>query len=234
MSKSNKLSKSTLIIAILSVLLIAVLTLGGTYAYFSDKADGPAGTATLGHLEIKSVTGTTATWEALSTTKFEANAPIFTNESIKVAMVTEDTSDKDTNINFFMRVQLDVAVAGAGTHLQSGEPAQKSCGEGADDDAVTFTLVTEDTNWELIETGAGAGWYYLAYTANGYTGDQTLTVNSKVAEWVGANGCEALMDATAAFTIKVEVLQAKHLTGTFTNGTQDLADAWDALVATHA
>ena len=79
MTKSKKMKKSTFAIVIMSILMVAMLAFGGTYAYFTASATGSSKSVKMGHVIIETdgeITSTYNTTDALAVvgdTLFEGN-----------------------------------------------------------------------------------------------------------------------------------------------------------------
>jgi predicted ribosomally synthesized peptide with SipW-like signal peptide len=216
MSKINKLGKSTFVIAILSFLLVAVLAFGGTYAYFSDRADAISGDITTGHLTITSTSGTNtggvdgATLKAVGVLA-QPNQVIFNEETV--------TAKINTNIAYYTRVRFNVVIADS-THVHyTAEEGvgtdEKQCGDYVANPTDILTITFTDggksgagKKWEsstesdYITDGEDIFYYQLAPTlaktdaqpsAGAWAdnvGTETFTFNVQVNDWVGNNGQE--------------------------------------------
>jgi predicted ribosomally synthesized peptide with SipW-like signal peptide len=114
MTKINKLGKSTFVIAILSFILVAVLSFGGTYAYFSAVSGRAAGSIKTGHLSL------VATGDVVT----QINNMIVANNTITQPgqrLVGDPGVGQDgngsnlsvkvtTNIDYYIRVKFEVVV----------------------------------------------------------------------------------------------------------------------------
>ena len=210
MTKINKLGKSTFAIAILSFILVAVLAFGGTYAYFSDRADAVSGNITTGHLNILTSAGTgeSGALKTEGTIVGQPNQIIFNNEEV--------TTTVSSNIAYFTRVRFNVVI-------DESAKQHYTCADGCtsfkctDDVAnkvdilkITFAngsasggsglWQTKDTNdvgteGNLLD-GQDMIYYQLAatrttddnYDASSGIGTEKFSFTIQVKEWVGNNG----------------------------------------------
>jgi len=216
MTKYSKIKKSSFAILALSLILVAVLAFGGTYAYFSDKATA-TGSAKLGTLSIDLKEGS----DAVSI--FAENEIVQPNQSVFSSELTVDKGA--TNINFYLRVKITATV----TPLDAEAEHTASCGDAAL--TATDIVSTSLTGW----TKVGDYWYQGANT------DATATVNSANVNFtpsvvlnaaIGDGGCAFYMGANVAVAIEVEALQADYLTSNTAAASgwkvSDLATNWEA------
>lgn len=217
MTKYKKLTKSAFAIVALSLILVAVLAFGGTYAYFSAK-DTVSGTATLGTLAVKlNVDSTSLT---LETNEVVPNQEIFAGNTIAVTY-------PDTNINFYARVKITAVFENAASITPgTGEPA-------------TNEVLTIGGMSGWVKSG---DYYYLATSetaatkATATSAPATIAPTVTIAKEVGANGSKAYMGETITVTVVMEVLQAVYLASSTEAGdalsVTALAGAWDGYVQT--
>lgn len=223
MSKINKLGKSTFVIAILSFILVAVLTFGGTYAYFSAKSGVKTGTVTMGTLK-------------LTDTGFTASEKIFTEGSIAqpnqqlfgaTGREFSVTTDATTNISYYTRVKFTVTVTPAvgATHATHG--AELTDNMNAID---ILTIEIKSKAWEKgvalasgdnAKTESSYYYYQLAptkVTTAGATTEKFMVDNLQVKPILGVDDCTYWMGATVTVSIQFEVLQADYLKDGVTAG----------------
>ena len=188
MSKINKLGKSTFVIAILSFLLVAVLAFGGTYAYFSAKADTTKSTVTMGHLYL---TDPTATLTASVDTAAVPNQPVL-NGAASVTVTT--------NIKYYAKVTLTVESVKIDT--------DHDCDDKCTDQDLDLLVIDEDLPEGWV-AGDDDNVWYLTTASNAGTIElpATITVNPLV----GNGGSQHFMKATISFTITFQAVQAEYI-----------------------
>lgn len=228
MSKINKLGKSTFVIAILSLILVAVLSFGGTYAYFSAKTKDLSGTVTTGTLKLGAVTGTGINNGAWTIQSDE----VVPNQQIYAGDLSVATTG--TNIYYYIRVTYTVTVSGVDDHSHKGG---ESCGDKTTSNTEILNIA-KDSDWvEAKSEGEGTGVYYLATGTTPTVADSktavTYNVNIAVNNWVGKDGCDYWMGATITVTLKFEALQAQYLTSSTTPGNNYTVDTLHAAWNTH-
>lgn len=230
MTKFNKIKKSTFAILALSLVLVAVLAFGGTYAYFS-ASDSLAGTRTLGTLTVD-LAGTDTTL-SLKADYIVPNERI-TDNSYALAY---GTGDEATNINFYIRVVLTTSTTATG-ELPIGEVAIAELLQfsgmakwvGVKDAAsTTGTYTYYFVNAENKDTSANVASVAVATAPT--TIDPIITVNAGV----GHNGSRYYMGESVTVTLSVEVLQADYLYSSTEAATAktvtQLHNDWSAKVA---
>lgn len=229
MSKINKLGKSSIVVAILSFLLVAVLAFGGTYAYFSAQSSSiGSGNITTGYLRIDMTDDQNDAAITAQTKVVQPGQKIYDDETIKVAV--------DHTIAYYTRVRFVVTVT-----PKNPEAEHASCGDSVANAADILNIVVDgagksgsDKDWETGSTEdikfSSAGevvFYKLAPAAGADNTTQKTTYEEfkfdvDVYNWVGDNGaidataaagCDYWMEATITITAVVEVLQADYLTG---------------------
>ena len=236
MTKINKAGKSTLLIAILSFLLVAVLTFGGTYAYFSasTEADPAKGEINMGALYVYLTDGS----DVLSgDTALQTLTPIslpgqqILNEEYTVSIKETDES----TINALVRVKVEAALDGVAYTDNR-----------ADDKDITATNIFKIT--------AGGYWYqhtdgYAYYVNNSADKENavlkeltptsataTLPISIVVNNQVGKGGSTYFMGKTGTFSITVEAIQADYIDSGDTTGAEatykvkDIAGIWAHIV----
>lgn len=222
MSKINKLGKSTFVIAILSLILVAVLSFGGTYAYFSAKSGPVSGDITMGTLSLAFKDGTSAVTEL---SDIEIAQP---NQEILDKTYTLDLSA--STIKSYVRVKITAELTGVDytTNTPSGDSHIT---------AATIFTITTNSGWFRHTDG----YLYMGTAADAAAstvaaaGTQTLDVNIRVNKEVGEDGSTFFMGKTGTYTITVEAIQADYVDGvTSTTTISALADAWDAIVSVKA
>lgn len=205
MSKINKLGKSTFVIAILSLILVAVLSFGGTYAYFSAKTDGVDGTVTMGHLKLTDSAFGATTIKTTESVKAVPNQTVI-DGAVSVSV--------DANINYFIR-----AIVSTETTLASGHTTEDSCVDKAVD---LFSLSLTTTGWEKSSTTGTNGEQYVYCMTASKDASKSLNLVAKIAAGVGEESSDHFMDATITVTVKFEAIQADYILGT---GDKTAADA---------
>lgn len=218
MSKINKLGKSTFVIAILSFILVAVLTFGGTYAYFSAKTGEVKGNIKMGTLTVKLTDG------ANTLTTLGDIAIAQPNQEILKETYTVDFTGSD--IKAFVRVKVTAALEGI-TYTDNTQ---------GDKDITAETIFT-------IEDGEGwfkhtDGYLYMGANAEAVATavaagqKQTLDLSIKVNKLVGEDGSTFFMGKTGTYSITVEAIQAEFLEGiTEASKVSDIATAWGSIVS---
>lgn len=227
MTKYSKIKKSSFAVLALSLILVAVLAFGGTYAYFSANASA-SGTVTMGTLTLNiedADTQTEGVQLSVTTDKVVPNQPV----------ITEGTtiSYAGTDIDFFIRGSFTVTVTGydADGQLGTNEPAHTSA---------DFYSATGLENW----VKAADNNYYYVGAANKAATDKAVAVTSataptsfiselKLSKYIGNGGSTYYMGATVTITMNIEVIQANYLESITANSTvADLAAVWTADVVT--
>ena len=246
MTKINKLGKSTFVIAILALLLVAVLAFGGTYAYFSAQSSVIAGTVQTGHLRITKIENGTGNSELVSTAKIaQPNQTLYNAAKIDTTV--------NSNISYYTRVRFTATVTPAEGHKHYTDDgtegaSAEACGDYVANALSILNITIADggasgssSKWERSDTettfdGSELYYYQLAPTVvdNSTTAQpaadktESFTFTISVYNWVGDNGktdasaaagCEYWMDATITVSIVVEVLQADYLVDGTTTAT---------------
>lgn len=230
MSKINKLGKSTFVIAILSLILVAVLSFGGTYAYFSAKTDAVTGTVTMGKLHIDAITGGVGESNKLTIDSkiVQPNQEIL-NQTFKATA--------DTNIAYYTRVTFTVVATpkADATHSHVADP-DTDCDDYFANAVDALDIVTPSSSaWG--QDGTSGVFYKLAPTAADATSkEESFAVKITAKAILGQDGCTYWMDATIQISIKFEVLQADYLTSSTATGAAftDAAaakTAWEAALS---
>ena len=229
MTKINKLGKSSFAIAILSFILVAVLTFGGTYAYFSDRADAVNGDITTGHLNITLVKGTGESNKLKAEgTIAQPNEVIFRNETV--------TTTVKSNIAYFTRVRFRVTIdTPTHEHHDNESTEHPNCNDIVANNADILKIIFKDggvsgstgTKWQTKDTDADAEggalkdgedmiYYQLAPTIADHAtndkyndedgeGTETFTFTIQVKDWVGNNGDKGTkVDETTGETVPVD------------------------------
>ena len=245
MSKINKLGKSSVVIAILSFLLVAVLAFGGTYAYFSDSSKVEGSDVTLGTLVISKDTAWTD--DATVVTKGEIVVP---NQVIANSDVTAKVK---SNINYYVRIKIVTDYSLATGHDCDAEGMECTQADKDLDTPILFTLkwnngtadevLLDPENDEVDDTGLS--WWIGAvdvddtdttistqylYLKDVQEPNDDLTeanlaelkvnIKAQVNPVVGDGESQHFMGATYAFSVTYEVCQADYL---------NTADSGDAL-----
>lgn len=244
MSKINKLGKSAFVIAILSLVLVAVLTFGGTYAYFSAKTkEAVTDDITLGTLKLDE--GNFASNTIFNDlTIAQPNQKLFGGSGKSFTVKTT----ADTNISYYTRVKFTITVeaaAGAAHKNISGDDLGHT--EGAKDNlnAIDILIITiandadnaAETNkiWGRgavqavadIDASAASSYYYYKLQpttieqTNNDEHTETFTVsNLQVKPIIGVDYCTYWMGAKISVSITFEVLQADFLNDGVTAGAE--------------
>lgn len=215
MTKYKTLKRSTFAIIALSLVLVAVLAFGGTYAYFSASADGTTGTGKLGTL---TVTAGTATGVTTATTVIVPNEQILSQQFT----ITGD-------MNYYVRFGVKVNVTGMSGTKGAAEPEANAVIvlSGLENLVSSSDSVTLDT----------VKYYYVATSATAatkVTGTNNYTPVATINKLVGANASTYYMGATVSVSITCETVQADYLASSTEEGTamsvSDLEAAWDTIV----
>lgn len=171
MTKYSKITKSSFAIIALSLILVAVLAFGGTYAYFSDKAEA-TGTATAGVMGLS----------LGSTTLTLADTSIVPNQKVNINDVTI-TYDSGMNVASALRVSI------AKTGDLSEVLTLSAVSGWVENDGYYYYSSIFDTTGPTSLTGLTV---QMASTAGndyqGATATITLTVEMVQAEYVGGDG----------------------------------------------
>ena len=231
MTKINKVGKSTFVIAILSLLLVAVLAFGGTYAYFSAKTQAFEGDITMGALYVDL---TDEDGDTIVLGDIEIAQP--NQEILNEEYVVNLTKGSDVStINAFVRVKVEANLTSL--TVKDG----KFDGIPTAESAVTPTT--------LFTITAGDGWYqhtdgYAYYVTNKAAAKDAimaevsdtanLPLSIVVNKNVGNGGSTFFMGATGTYSITVEAIQADYLDDSNVNNTQytveKIAEAWGKVV----
>lgn len=207
MTKYSKIKKSTFAIIALSLILVAILSFGGTYAYFSASADAK-GTVNIGTLKVSFDGGTSLSLE---------NKIVVPNQDILQGQTFKLKFD-ETNIKFYLRIRVDAQIKDEEISPGTGEPAVSECIDltGFGD---KFRVSTGHTYYyvgDVSEPGQDPDPKAkpIDLTNGGTTDFESLTIGITLNKDVGKGGSTAYMGKTITITITVEVLQADYLEST--------------------
>lgn len=214
MTKFNKIGKSTVAIAILSFLLVAVLTFGGTYAYFSAKTESVGGSVTMGTLYVDLTDGTNVLTGTSALGTFSNALP--GQEILKKTYTVDMTKTKTSTISAFIRVkitaELDEDLMNDGKTAFEGNDG----GDATITPAKVFTISSSSDNWFYNESDGYT--YYVnskVGALNAYvlrlTDSAELPVSIILNKDIGDNGSAFFMGANGTFEIQVEAIQADYL-----------------------
>ena len=240
MTKFSKVGKSSIVIAILSFLLVAVLTFGGTYAYFSAVTGSATGKITMGALYVDLKDGNGSLTELGEIALAHPNQRILHKVDaaayiIDFSKTTEDNETLTSTIHTFVRVKVTATLDSIDTELTDEDDessivyvdAQGNQNQG-DDNKITplniFTVTAGDNWYQNIDPKSGDGYtYYVASKGTTAANTNVLAVDTAettsiklplsivVNKEVGKNGSTFFMGATGSYSITVEVIQAQYL-----------------------
>jgi predicted ribosomally synthesized peptide with SipW-like signal peptide len=170
MTKINKLGKSTFVIALLSFVLVAVLSFGGTYAYFSAVSGRAAGVIKTGHLSLVTKEGSEiidqiSKMTVANNTITQPGQRLVGDKVVGSDGNTDDTNGADiditvtTNINYYIRVKFEVKVTPGEYKYDSGSGKYVwAAAEKTHNGVMTpDDLLTPDTDEETNDDDVGEG-----------------------------------------------------------------------------
>lgn len=196
MTKYSKIKKSSFAILALSLILVAVLAFGGTYAFFTDKAVAQGGT-TMGKLNFgasESITIAEQSWVP--------------NQQIGITGV--DLTYTENNVVAVMKATVEITGKNANTVITVNNSALVTAGWLADTEVKTDGKYTQDFYFSKAFIGSNAEGTNAPQDLDGVTLTFASTAGN---EYQGE-----------AYTIKVtiEMVQAEYtddsVTTTYTNG----------------
>lgn len=244
MTKINKSSKSTIVIAILSFLLVSVLVFGGTYAYFSAKSNAVGGTMTTGTLHIylredeMILEGDTALGDVGTVLPGQTIHEAEYTVDMKAATNLSDEDLMDSTISAFVRVKVVAVLDEDACPLDASGKTYKNNNGG--DSHLTpetiFEITSDSTEWIAYD-----GYLYYVET-NSYkenstvaelTNTATLPITIAVNKDVGNGGSTYFMGVGGSFVISVEAIQADHL-GEEEYTVASLANIWGDTVTSYS
>ena len=189
MTKYKKLTRSSFVIVALCLALVGILAFGGTYAYFSAKAE-KSGTITMGTLGLSEITLSLSTDNVVpGQDVLKAPVTFTSSATTNVPMImlakVEITSGDETAI----KTDATVNAAWEGVEGHNGFYAYKgtnykTAGTASESFTVVDTIYVDRTNGNAIQ---------------GKTLTVKVTVYAMQANYVGAdNGDETTFDSAAA------------------------------------
>lgn len=257
MSKINKLGKSTFVIAILSLVLVAVLTFGGTYAYFSAKTKTEVtDSIVLGTLKLDEGAFNASNTVFGDKDIAQPNQKLFGVDGQSFSVKTTS----DTNISYYTRVKFTVTVKakdGAEHKNISGDDLGHTKDTKDNLNAIEILIIeiandadnaSEDTKiWgrgavqgvDGFESTEASSYYYYKLQPTTIEQDnktehtETFTINNlQVKPVIGIDYCTYWMGATITVSFTFEVLQADFLDDGVTAGGNfengaDAETAWE-------
>ena len=225
MTKYKKLTKSAFAIVALSLILVAVLAFGGTYAYFSANTGAKSGNLTMGTLALTLTDGSSEVTVLENITVAQPGQYIV---GTKATPKTYTLAMGDTNIASYVRVKITAEL----TDVTYTENTQGD----SSINATNFFSIVAGEGWYLHD-----GWLYQTAGDNASAtvnklaaeaADPTIDVTVSINPIVGKDGSTFFMGKTGTYTITAQAIQADYLNGTDTQTftVTDLAAAWDTVV----
>lgn len=227
MVKNKTMNKQTIAIAVLSILLVALLVVNLTYAYFTDTTDESNAGLKFGHLVLTD----TATIAAVGGAKgvIEKVVPGDTVEFTFAGSV-----DSETNIDFYtvMKLSYEILEADGATPIVNADTIALLS------NTIEAALKTVADTWSKASVAAAGteDQYYVntkAVTAESLTTNRNLFGTEAAGTTVGITFDKETygndwQDVTINITAQLFVIQSKNLEDTTAN---DIATLVDTLVA---
>lgn len=244
MTKINKSSKSTFIIALLAFLLVSVLVFGSTYAYFTAKSNSVGGTMTTGtlHIYLRDGTdilegdnvlgdiGTVLPGQTIHEAEYTIDMQAATN--------LNDEDLVDSTISAFVRVKVVAALDEEACPLDAtGKTYENNNGGDSHLTPETiFEITSDSTEWIAYDGYL----YYVEDNSNNenstileLTDTATLPIAITVNKDVGNGGSTYFMGVAGSFVISVEAIQADYL-GQDEYTVAEIADTWGDIVISNS
>lgn len=208
MTKYSKIKKSSFAILALSLILVAVLAFGGTYAYFSDK-DTLGGSLTTATLTVTAGTDTAITF---TDTSIVPGQIVSLNDKLANAKLEGSTVSA-------LRIKISVNETNG---IVAGTPGVSDTSNTANpmDESLLKVVVANKavdgkTTWGWKE--GNDGYYYFTATVSNLTITSAASI-SLVLDYTATNEWQG---ATVNFTVSIEAVQAE-----FTGGANTETQTW--------
>lgn len=190
MTKYSKIKKSSFAILALSLILVAVLAFGGTYAYFSSTTGAMTGSVTTGTLKLTGGTTSLAIVETedslvpnqtvtLDTTgiKLQGNTISALRMNLSVTkIVKSDSTEVKTGLDDLIELDIDVAVSGA--------------------------------NW--LQDGTTSTYYYNKAVVGGSTATAETALDATISLKLKSTVGNEYQGATIHYSLTIEATQAEY------------------------
>lgn len=221
MTKRHKRNNIIIVACLLCMLAISSIFVGRTYAYFS-AVQKVQGTATMGTLELNSLTNKDDTSISWNISNMVPSQEVSSTYKANI----------NTNINYYTRVlfKAEITPKTGKTHVNGAD-----CRDNVTDLASILNIVINDSAYKKstsLTADNYMAFYKLAPSQSNSTQELFVTTIS-MADWVGEDKCDYFMGATIKISMQVQIIQANYLesesVGTTFTDVSELHTLWESV-----